>query len=373
MSRPPRHDAHRFAASVARWLLQPVAWAYGACVVASRAWRSRPGARRRAAVRVVSVGNLTTGGTGKGPMVRWIAERLLDFGRHPVIALRGYRAGTEGSDEALEHARLVPRAAIAVGADRAAAIARILAQRPEVDLAILDDGFQHWQLHRDLDLVLIDATRPGLDDAMLPAGRRREPCSALRRAHGVIVTRAERVDSELAAKIEAMHGRAPLAWCRHSWRSLEIFDAGSCGTAHRVEPVSWLSTRCVEVVAGLGNPDALLEQVVARARQARWLAQRPDHTSYEPSALHAWLEQAAGRRADGIVTTMKDWVKLEPVLRRIGDRGMHDANATDDAGVARGAGAVAARLPFVVPRLEIEFIQGEHALMERLRSLASLD
>ena len=143
----------------------PLSWCYGAAVRLRNAWWAHR-TPLEARVPVVSVGNLVVGGSGKSPMVRWIAERLAASGRHPAIALRGYRRSEDprlpAGDEAAEHARLLPGVPLAVGADRSAAIAALLARSPAVDVVVLDDGFQHRRLARRLDVVLVDATRaPG--------------------------------------------------------------------------------------------------------------------------------------------------------------------------------------------------------------------
>lgn len=330
-----------------------LSWVYGGVVVTARWWRRRVLGARRVSIPVVSVGNLTTGGTGKGPFVRWVAEALRAEGAAPLIALRGYRAGAGGSDEALEHARLLPEVPIAVGADRAAQITAAIARGASIDVAVLDDGFQHWRLARDLDIVLIDATRPGLEEPMLPAGRRREPRSALRRADAVVVTRAMAIDSALAAQIEAAHGRPPIAWCDHAWTAIEIHASAK---AHRESP-EWLASRRVGVVAGVGHPEAFMAQVAAASRAAQWLLRARDHAAYDASTIARIRAEAREHGLDAIVTTLKDWVKLEPIMR----------GARDAAGAA---GAASSDPPFAIPIVEIRFIEGEAALRARLRSVA---
>ena len=132
--------------------------------------------------------------------------------------MRGYRAGATGiSDEAAEYASRIPEVPLAVGADRIPAVAAVPGPPGSI---VLDDGFQHRRVHRDLDIVLVDAVRSGFDRGMLPSGPRREPRSALRRADVVVVTRASKIDPVLAAEIERHHGRPPLAWTRHAWTGL---------------------------------------------------------------------------------------------------------------------------------------------------------
>ncbi len=196
----------------------PASWIYGAAVAARNARLDRGGGVAAIDRPVVSVGNLTAGGAGKTPMVAWIADLLGAHGRKPVIAMRGYGARPpEPSDEEAEYALRLPDVPVVADPDRLSALRRFLDANPAVDSVLLDDGFQHRRLARDLDLVLIDATRETLGDRLLPAGFLREPPSALRRADAVVVTRAVRVDDAIAAKIRAAHGRPPVAWSRHVW------------------------------------------------------------------------------------------------------------------------------------------------------------
>src|SRR2546423_5731132 len=162
----------------ARILLWPVSLVYGA-IAYSRAWlyQHRVLPQRRLKGVVISVGNLTVGGTGKTPLVIWLAERFLAEGRRVAILSRGYR-GVNGTSDEIRVMRdhLQGRVLFGVAKNRFAEGKRLEAQA--VDIFLLDDGFQHLQLGRDGDIVLIDATRPLHDEFLLPAGRLREPTSA---------------------------------------------------------------------------------------------------------------------------------------------------------------------------------------------------
>ena len=295
-------------------------------------------------VPVISVGNLTAGGTGKSPFVAWVCAELVRAGAQPVIAMRGYGAeAPEESDEAREYATTAPGARVVVDPDRVSALHAALSQVDAADLArcvvVLDDGFQHRRLARDLDLVLVDATRPGLGGRLLPAGWLREPAGALRRADLVVVTRAAGFDGKLAAAIQRFHGREPFAWCDHRWSSIEVVSpAGS-----RVEPVAWLAGRPVALVAGIGNPAAF----VGAARRAGVSIEREtiarDHAFWEGTAGDAAL--ASGRGPGLVLTTRKDWVKL-------------------------AARPLPPGIEVAIPRLELAFLGGEEPLRERLASAA---
>ncbi|MEZ6191533.1 MAG: tetraacyldisaccharide 4'-kinase [Phycisphaerales bacterium] len=173
---------------------------------------------------VISVGNLTTGGTGKTPMVIELARRLLNQNHKPAILLRGYmkEGATASSDEAVELQRELGSAVpVMPNPDRTEGARQVLEKHPEVTVFILDDGFQHRQVHRDLDLVLIDATRPFGFNHLLPRGLLREPARNLRRAHAVILTRCDLITpSELAAldrQIESLTGKPPTAHAATPW------------------------------------------------------------------------------------------------------------------------------------------------------------
>jgi tetraacyldisaccharide 4'-kinase len=216
---------------------------YGVAIRA-RARRLEDGLALDCGLPVVSVGNITAGGTGKTPLTQWIVRALQAVGHSPMIALRGHK-GAENADEVLEHRAGLPGIVLAVGANRAQRIASMRVNNSACDVVVLDDGFQHRQLRRDCDIVLIDSTRPALDDDLLPLGWLREPALSLRRATGVIVPRALKVDDDLSDQITKLHGQAPLAFCQHSWTGLEGIEDGA------VHEVSWLKRKRVAVWAGI--------------------------------------------------------------------------------------------------------------------------
>ncbi|HEX3866226.1 MAG TPA: tetraacyldisaccharide 4'-kinase, partial [Gemmatimonadaceae bacterium] len=147
-------------------------------------------------IPAISVGNLTVGGTGKTPVAAWVARELAARGARPAVVLRGY-----GDDEPLVHRTLNPDVPVFTGADRAAAISAAAASGANV--AVLDDGFQHRAVHRDADLVLINADRWTGDVRLLPAGPWREPIESVRRATLIIVTRKAADDT----LVDAVHAR----------------------------------------------------------------------------------------------------------------------------------------------------------------------
>ena len=164
----------------------PASWVYRSAIALRNRRYDRNGVER-ISVPVISVGNITTGGVGKTPMVAWLARQLLEAGHRPAICMRGYGSSrTQRSDEEMEYEAILPEVAVVADPNRAAAARRHLSRHPETDCLLLDDGFQHRQLHRDLDLVLLDATVHLPAERMLPAGHLREPVGNLQRADAVI-------------------------------------------------------------------------------------------------------------------------------------------------------------------------------------------
>jgi tetraacyldisaccharide 4'-kinase len=283
--------------------------------------REAGGGVARLPVPVISVGNLSVGGTGKTPMVGLLVQELRAAGHTPCIAMRGYRPRRAGqsepsaiSDEAELYKSLFPDLPIVAQPDRTAGLRQLLAttQGRAIDCIILDDGFQHRQLARDLDIVLIDASRSPFDDHLLPRGWLREPTASLKRAHAVVITHAELADpaslARLTDQVARAHGRPPTAVTRHTWSALSVFSPADSADAKR--PVSWLRDKRIYAVCAIGNPGGFF----ASAKEAigpggtMLTRQLRDHDNYAPSTVEEI--QRAGSAADVIVTTAKDWTKL---------------------------------------------------------------
>jgi len=324
-------------------VLAPIAWPasrlYAAAIRVRNARYDAGRGVQSIGVPVISVGNLSVGGTGKSPVVRWIVQRLRDHGVEPVIAMRGYAAPPGGGpgDEQREHEHLLGDVPVVAAPDRVAALTAYLAGHPSTGCVVLDDGFQHRRLARDLDLVLIDATRDTVHDRVLPLGWLREPAASLRRADAVVVTRAAGVDGPLAAAIERLHGRPPLAWSRHAWAGLERHDRGGATR----EPVSWLAGRRIVTMLGVGHPDAVRRQ--AEAAGAVIVADVParDHEAYDRPKVA--LARGLCEGVDALLLTSKDWVKAVDLI---------DLETWPT--------------PIVVPRLELEVFEGAAALEGRI-------
>jgi tetraacyldisaccharide 4'-kinase len=291
-------------------LVWPLTLPYGSVArLRARAYATGLLRTKRLDARVISVGNLTVGGTGKTPMVLWIAQRLLQEGKKTGILTRGYRgtAGPDGptSDEAqLLKARLGDRIAMGVGADRYARGLELAGRG--VDWIILDDGFQHLQLARDADIVLIDATNPFGGGRLLPAGFMREPKTALRRADAIVITRSSR-----ALAVEAAVRRetnVPIFYARAQLDSVRLVKPGASEDA-----VASARERRWFAFCGVGNPAAFVSDL----REWGFLVCGPrffrDHHRYTQSEMDDLGKQARAAGADGLLCSEKDRFNLGSV------------------------------------------------------------
>ncbi|MGA9885723.1 MAG: tetraacyldisaccharide 4'-kinase [Candidatus Acidiferrales bacterium] len=293
------------------WLLRLLAFPYGAAVrLRASFYQAGMLRQRRLDGVVISVGNLTVGGTGKTPMVLWLAERLAAEGKPVAILTRGYRGkkSAEGktSDEAqLLRARLGDRAEVGVGADRFAS-GRDLEKRG-ARWFVLDDGFQHMQLARDVDIVLVDATNP-FGGRLLPAGRRREPRSALGRADVIVIMRSSNAPAVDAAI--RRDSNAPMFYARPELRTIRRLDGeGSGGVDQDVDSAA-VRGRKLFAFCGIGNPAAFVADLhrwgllVAGQRFFR------DHHRYAQGDMDALVAEAKEAGANALVCTEKDTFNL---------------------------------------------------------------
>ncbi|MBI4873265.1 MAG: tetraacyldisaccharide 4'-kinase [Acidobacteria bacterium] len=277
-------------------------------------WRA--GGAVRATVRqqrlhtpVVSVGGLTMGGTGKTPFVIWLAERLKERGAKPAILTRGYRrrisepvtllgAGESAPPERTgDEAQAYLRRAVGpvgIGADRAR-VGRLLEERFQPDVILLDDGFQHRRLARTLDIVLIDALDPFAGGAVPPLGRMREPLSALKRADVLVITRAARgrTFSGLEAELRRANPTAPLFYCR---TRPEGWDGAFSGPA--------------AAFCGLANPAAFWDTLAGLGIRPVRTRAFPDHHRYSRAELETLERDARSAGAQTLLTTEKDLANL---------------------------------------------------------------
>lgn len=274
-------------------------------------------------VKVVSVGNISVGGTGKTPMAEYLLNRLLERGARPAYLSRGYGRGTKGylrvlpdrhdslavGDEALQVALKFPKVPVAVCEDRVAGARQLLAET-EFDVLILDDAFQHRRIARDLDIVMIDATRPPWHDHLLPWGRLREPVANLSRADVVVVNKLpqRRLIYQFRSKVERPACFSQLAPTR----------LVSCNGQPNLS-LEQVKLRTCVVFSGLGNNAAFLDELKRLQFNIVKHYGFPDHHRYTASDLqcvsanYRKLQKRADIFVDPpiVVTTEKDYVRLK--------------------------------------------------------------
>lgn len=291
---------------------------YGRLALTRRAWYERPGTRRRLSRPVISVGNLSVGGTGKTPLVVAIAAWLVATGERPAILSRGYartvtsRDATvvsngahiladvaHAGDEPLMLARAVPGAAVVVCADRHAA-GVVAEETLGATIHVLDDGFQHLPLARDLDIV-VTAAGTLASDAVLPKGRLREPVSALSRAQILVVVGA--TDDQAEAEARAYGVPRGVGATRRLGAPVAL--QGEAPTRDRP----------LVVMAGIGQPAQFVDALTADGWQVLDTCAYRDHHWYVPADLSAVARRVAAAGAWGVATTDKDAVRLEPLGR----------------------------------------------------------
>ena len=302
----------------ARLLLSPFMWIWrtGGRMRADKALFEE----RKLDAPVISVGNITAGGTGKTPFVAWLTERLKRDGRHPGILTRGYGRRSHEDILAVPAGGQAPvsqtgdepqvflrtgAAALGIAADRYTA-GRMLRDRFGVDILVLDDGFQHRRLRRDLDIVLIDAMSPFGNGELMPLGRLREPLEALSRADAFVITRTERarITSGIERKLREYNPAAPV------FRAATIADRWvELSTGHEY-PSPDLAAERVIAFCGLGNPRAFWQMLESLKISPVQTVEYDDHHAYTPSELRCLAQQAKENRATVLLTTEKDAVNL---------------------------------------------------------------
>ena len=292
-------------------------------------WRRKRQAESARAVfsqtHVISVGNITTGGTGKTPAVQWLARRLQNAGVKTVIIARGYGGAhsaqgaivsdgkkillnaRQAGDEAVLHARALPSTPVLIGRDRIKAT-RIALEKFAPQIILLDDGFQYWSLARDFDLVLLDARRPFENGKLLPVGRLREPKSELGRADGVLLTRSDRAsDSELKRTLDEVRilTDAPIFQSSHA----PIYLRNEAG-GEQIE-LQKLHQQPIAVLSALANNENFHQSLKACGANVICALAKSDHHSWQQKEVRSFAREAKAKGAQFLVTTEKDAVKLD--------------------------------------------------------------
>lgn len=306
----------------AAWLslaAAPLGWAY-AQLTRLNAWAHASGRRRQTLADrpVISIGNLTAGGTGKTPLTEFVCNYLISKGYSPAVVTRGYggRVGPGphlvqpddppdlvGDEPLLLAAR--PGVMVVAGSNRPAGAE--LAVNQGADVIVLDDGFQHLPLARSLNIVLLDAAHPLANGRCHPAGALREPPSALDRADLIILTRAETKPNPKQFELVKRHFHGPILTARH--RVTGVVDPAGQSVD--------LTGRKALVAAGVARPGDVVRSVRGLGPARAILLPLADHQTYGPAEIEAINRRYQETGADCLVVTAKDWVKLEPMADQL--------------------------------------------------------
>lgn len=284
----------------------------------------------RLPVPVISVGNLTTGGTGKTPLVEWVCRALAREGKKVCVLTRGYgRANAKtqvvvsngaallagerqaGDEPFLLAKNLLGTAAVICNPNRVAA-GQWAIEKLNTEMFVLDDGFQHLRLARDLNLVTIDATNPWGGGTLLPYGRLREPATGLARADCVIITRAEQADNLTSLKkaVQQLVGGAPIFSSRMLTSRIRTIDGNDENSAPAV-------SQPAGAFCGVGNPEAFFHHLEREGYDLAFTRTFADHHKYRQSELDNLVEEAKARGVRSLITTAKDAIKLSTFKLRL--------------------------------------------------------
>lgn len=288
--------------------------------------------------KVISVGNLTLGGTGKTPLVELAARCLIERGKKVAILTRGYKIPSKeknaapnikpllfeeiGDEPALLGIKL-PQATILVGPDRIKN-GRVAISRYGADVLLLDDGFQHWRLSRDMDIVLIDALNPFGNGRLLPRGILREPASGLIRAAVVVITKVNAVTAQqietLKSAIKRLNPEALIVTSFHKpvnlveFANSERLPEPSAATPEF--PPDWARGKEFVSVCAVADPDYFLKTLNSLGAIIKASLNFRDHHPYSFKDLRLICEKCRQSGADKIITTEKDMIKLKPLIER---------------------------------------------------------
>jgi len=300
---------------------------------------------------VFSIGNITTGGTGKTPLVIWLCNYLTQNSNLKIknygcaILTRGYKANknsklkTQNSgDEPAIITEDCPQAEVIINPDRVAGAVEAI-NKFGAKVLVLDDGFQHRRLARDIDIIAIDATLPFGYGKLLPAGLLREPVSELKRANAVVISRCNQITEakliELEKKLQQINPNIIIARSIHAPVCAKSVDNKEVG-------LDELKYKKISAFCGIGNPEAFLETIKGLGCELVDSNVYNDHHHYAESDVADICRQAESLKADLILTTQKDWTKIAPLLLKVQNSGLN--------------------IQFAYVKIELKFISGEEKL-----------
>ena len=258
---------------------------------------------------VISIGNITVGGTGKTPMVIALARALRDKGKKVAVLSRGYKDEGKGGDEALLMSKRLGDMPVITGGNRYLSGTYTI-EKYGVDTILLDDGFQHVQLKRNLDILLIDSTNPFGNGFTLPAGILREPIRNIKRADVIVLTRASQLKdiNYVINRIKTYNPSAPIFKARHKPEGFIRLADG------KIEGVELVKDKRILIFSGIGNPEAFSFSLKELDAKIIEVMDYPDHYIYDERDIKSIEQRAKALSAEMIITTEKDAMRLSDIL-----------------------------------------------------------
>lgn len=312
------------------WLIRALLWPLSVAYrigLAVYLWVYNSGLRKRhkLGVPVISVGNLTCGGTGKTPAVQTICRMLAERGLRVVVLSRGHGGSARGAtiasdgesvagtsaevgDEPVLLSKTLRGVPVVVGKDRRAS-GDLACERFSPDVIVLDDGMQYWQLHRDLDIVILNARRPYGSGHVFPMGDLREPISGLRRAGAVLLTNSRALDE---AQLDSLKARvSKLIPATHVFASNHVAVGLSSAETGEEHDLSWVAGRRIFAFCGIGSPESFLGMLSNLGAAIAGNIIFPDHYRLSDRDITAIIDGAKASGAEAIITTEKDLARLD--------------------------------------------------------------
>ncbi len=288
-----------------------------ALVTSQASYRTVPFSIHKVPARVISIGNITWGGTGKTPLVAMLAREISASGKKVVVLTRGY-----GKDEVAELKKKLPNIPILVGRDRIKT-AQEAVKKHQAEVIILDDGFQHIRLHRDVDVVTINATEPFGPGGLIPIGTLREPLEHLSRAHIFVLTKTN-IGSKnvhwIKQKLVSIKPEAVIYEAVH--QPIQLMDF----RRNRYVPLHEIKNKKIGVISAIGDPYSFEKSLENLGAEILFTARYDDHHLVSEAEFSDFLKRCKEVGVKDVVTTEKDFYRMEPFFKKKRPKDIHNFN-----------------------------------------------